>query len=131
MAERLRLLEQVPPRLHAWFTDQGLPPYRVRQVLQGVFRRRACQFDEMTDLPGALRDLLAEHFQIFTGRVTAHQKADDGSEKLLLELADGQQVECVLLRDDRRHCTACVSTQVGCAMGCAFCATGWMASPAI
>jgi 23S rRNA (adenine2503-C2)-methyltransferase len=50
--------------------------------------------------------------------------ADDGAEKLLVELSDAEHIECVLLRDDKQHCTACISSQVGCAMGCAFCATG-------
>ena len=56
--------------------------------------------------------------------MAAHRQAADGTEKLLLELADGQRIECVLLRDDRRHATVCISTQVGCGMGCAFCASG-------
>ena len=78
----------------------------------------------MTDLPAALREQLAAEFQIWTTRVAEHRKAADGTEKLLLELHDGQRIECVLLRDDKQHCTVCISTQVGCAMGCAFCATG-------
>ena len=61
---------------------------------------------------------------LFESRVVAKSISDDGSEKLLLEWSDGRRVECVLLRDDRDHRTACVSVQVGCAMGCAFCASG-------
>ncbi|MBQ9874300.1 MAG: 23S rRNA (adenine(2503)-C(2))-methyltransferase RlmN [Thermoguttaceae bacterium] len=61
---------------------------------------------------------------LYEGRVVAKSLSDDGSEKLLIEWRDGRRVECVLLRDDRAHRTACVSTQVGCAMGCAFCASG-------
>jgi 23S rRNA (adenine2503-C2)-methyltransferase len=67
---------------------------------------------------------LAGEFQIWTARIAAHRRASDGTEKLLLELADGQRIECVLLRDDRGHCAVCISTQVGCAMHCAFCASG-------
>ena len=89
-----------------------------------LFQKRAAGFDEMTDLPAALRERLAAEFQIWTTRVAEHRKAADGAEKLLLELGDAQRIECVLLRDDKEHCTACISTQVGCAMGCAFCATG-------
>ncbi len=63
-------------------------------------------------------------FQIWTTRVAARRQANDGTEKLLLELADGERIECVLLRDDREHCAVCISTQVGCAMRCAFCASG-------
>ena len=61
---------------------------------------------------------------LYEGRVVAKSLSDDGSEKLLIEWRDGRRVECVLLRDDRNHRTACVSVQVGCAMGCAFCASG-------
>ena len=70
----------------------------------------------MTDLPKAVREELAGEFQIWTTRVAARRQADDGTEKLLLELADGERIECVLLRDDREHCAVCISTQVGCAM---------------
>jgi 23S rRNA (adenine2503-C2)-methyltransferase len=78
----------------------------------------------MTDLGATLREQLTAELQIWTTAVVEHREAGDGSEKLLLELGDGQRIECVLLRDDKEHCTACISTQVGCAMGCAFCATG-------
>ena len=89
-----------------------------------LFQKRAAGFEEMTDLPAELRERLAAEFQIWTTRVAQHRKAADGSEKLLLELHDAERIECVLLRDDKEHCTACISTQVGCAMGCVFCATG-------
>lgn len=61
---------------------------------------------------------------LFEGRLVAKSISSDGSEKLLIEWRDGRRVECALLRDDRDHRTACVSVQVGCAMGCAFCASG-------
>lgn len=77
----------------------------------------------MTDLPEALRAELAEEYQIWTSRVAAHKKDDDGTEKLLFELSDQQKIETVLIREGIRR-TICVSTQVGCAMGCVFCATG-------
>ncbi len=77
----------------------------------------------MSDLPAALRQQLAEDFRWWTTRVVLHRKTGDGTEKLLLELSDGQQIECVLLRDGARR-TICISTQVGCAMGCVFCASG-------
>jgi len=78
----------------------------------------------MTDLPAPLRRLLAEQgYRLRTGRVDRRLDAADGTIKCLLELADGEQIECVAIPAPRRL-TACVSTQVGCAMGCAFCATG-------
>ncbi len=118
------ILEQSPAELRDWFQRRELPAYRAGQVQKWLFPRRAADFDEMTDLPAALRVQLAAEFQIWTTRVARCQKAADGSEKLLLELHDAQRIECVLLRDDKQHCTVCISTQVGCAMGCAFCATG-------
>jgi 23S rRNA (adenine2503-C2)-methyltransferase len=77
----------------------------------------------MTDLPRDLRRQLAEEFQLWTAEVVQHTRAEDGTEKLLLELADGGRIECVLLRDRTRR-TICISTQVGCGMGCVFCASG-------
>jgi len=120
----LNLLDQSPEQFEDWFAARGLPGYRARQVRQWIFARRAERFDQMTDLPGPLREQLATEFHIWTTQVVAHQRADDGTEKLLVELTDGERVECVLLRDDRHHRTICISTQVGCGMGCAFCASG-------
>ncbi|MGW8256227.1 MAG: 23S rRNA (adenine(2503)-C(2))-methyltransferase RlmN [Thermoguttaceae bacterium] len=118
------LLELTHEQLQNWFVEAGLPAYRARQVLRWIFKNRAEGFEQMTDLSPRLRVALAEQFIIWSTRIAAHQKADDGSEKLLLQLDDGGKIECVLLRDDRAHCTICISTQVGCSMGCVFCATG-------
>ncbi len=118
------LLEQTPEALRDWFAGRGLPGYRAGQVRRWIFQRRAAAFDEMTDLPAELRKCLAETFPIWTTTVAQCKQAADGTEKLLLQLCDAERIECVLLRDDKQHCTVCLSTQVGCAMGCAFCATG-------
>jgi 23S rRNA (adenine2503-C2)-methyltransferase len=117
-------LEHKPEELRNWFVEQDLPAYRAGQVRNWIFQRRAASFDEMTDLPAALRRRMAEEFTIFSARVVERLESADGTQKLLLELGDLHRVECVLLRDDKQHCAVCVSTQVGCAMGCAFCATG-------
>jgi 23S rRNA (adenine2503-C2)-methyltransferase len=77
----------------------------------------------MSNLPKSLRDDLAAEFALWTSKTVRHLQSADGTEKLLLELADGGRIECVLLRDDDRR-TICISTQVGCAMGCVFCASG-------
>lgn len=119
-----RLLDQSPETLAAWLAQRGLPGYRAGQIRRWVFEKRAAEFDEMTDLPLALRGELAEAFEVLGSTVAARQQSDDGTEKLLLAMGDGQRIECVLLRDDRGHHTACLSTQVGCAMGCVFCASG-------
>ena len=121
---QLHLLEQTPDALQAWFAAQGLPVYRAVQVRRWLFERRAAEFDQMTDLPRPLRSQLADQWTIFTTRIVTHLQADDGTEKLLLETADQERIECVLLRDDKRRRTICISTQVGCPMGCVFCASG-------
>jgi len=118
------IFEQTSAGLRDWFVQSGLAAYRAGQVRKWLFQKRAAGFDEMTDLPVRLRERLAAEFQVWTTQVINHRESADGSEKLLLELGDDQRIECVLLRDDKEHCTACISTQVGCAMGCAFCATG-------
>jgi len=116
-------LDELTRRLAEW----GQPDFRRRQILSWLLQRRAEDFQRMTDLPAALRERLAEHFALFGSRVVAHQGdpgGHDRTEKLLLRLEDDERIECVLLRDEQGHRTACISTQVGCPVGCAFCATG-------
>jgi 23S rRNA (adenine2503-C2)-methyltransferase len=111
--------------LAAWCEARGAQPFRADQIRKWIFGKRVATFDVMTDLSAPLRQALAESFALFSSRIAAHQKSTDGTEKLLLELADGERVECVLMREDDRR-TICVSTQVGCGMGCVFCASGLM-----
>jgi 23S rRNA (adenine2503-C2)-methyltransferase len=106
-----------------WFKAKGEGSFRADQIRRWVFVNRAESFDEMHDLPAKVRDELKNSFAFFASRIIQHQIAKDRTEKLLLELADGQVVECVLMRETGRR-TVCVSTQVGCAMGCVFCASG-------
>lgn len=88
-----------------------------------LFAARTTSFEQMTDLPHGLRNELAHSFHPLGTTVVRHLKSSDGTEKLLLRLVDEHVVECVLMREaDRR--TVCVSTQVGCGMGCVFCASG-------
>src|SRR5262245_31548784 len=116
-------LDTPADELRAWLAERGQPPMRLRQIHRWLFAGRADSFARMTDLPLGLRDELADEFACFSSTVVRRLTASDGTEKLLLRLADGRLVECVLLKEaDRR--TVCVSTQVGCAMGCVFCASG-------
>lgn len=110
-------------QLTQWLKERGHPAYRAAQVRKWVFQSRAQSFDDMSDLPKKLRAELAESFALWTTQIARHSQASDGTEKLLLQLADGGRIECVLLRDGERR-TICISTQVGCAMGCVFCASG-------
>jgi 23S rRNA (adenine2503-C2)-methyltransferase len=117
------LLEAAVDELRAWMASQGYPEYHARQVLEWVVQRRAERFEPMSDLPLVLRQQLALNWSIFGTRVAFQDCSSDGTHKLLLECRDGRQVECVLMAEDRRH-TVCISTQVGCGMGCVFCASG-------
>jgi 23S rRNA (adenine2503-C2)-methyltransferase len=107
----------------AWLVEHGHPAYRAKQLRQWLFEKRAVTFDDMTNLSKPLRTELAGEFQIWTSHIAKHLEAGDGTEKLLLELADGGRIECVLLREESRR-SICISSQVGCAMGCVFCASG-------
>jgi 23S rRNA (adenine2503-C2)-methyltransferase len=109
--------------LGEWLAAQGQPGWRGRVIWRWLHGRRAGSFADMTDLPRGLRAALEAEYRIWTTTIALHRRADDGTEKLLLELADGQRIECVLLRDGERR-TVCISSQVGCAMGCVFCASG-------
>ena len=99
------------------------PPYRARQVERWLYARGAASFAEMTDLPNALRLQLSDHFTFQRPELVQRQVSADGTRKYLWRLADGVTVESVGIPAGDRL-TVCFSTQAGCAMGCAFCATG-------
>jgi 23S rRNA (adenine2503-C2)-methyltransferase len=117
------ILDVPADELRAWLAERGQPPMRVSQIRRQVLANRAVTFDSMSDLPKELRADLAESFDVFSTRVERHLTASDDTHKLVLRLADGGMIESVLIQDDGRA-TACVSTQVGCGMGCVFCASG-------
>ena len=117
------VLEPDSTELHKWLSDHGTPPFRAAQIRKWLFQKRVVSFDEMTDLPRQLRESLKTEFAIWSSEIVQHRGARDGTEKLLLKLPDRGQIECVLLREGHRR-TICISTQVGCAMGCVFCASG-------
>jgi 23S rRNA (adenine2503-C2)-methyltransferase len=106
-----------------WLEAEGQPRLRAGQIRRWILAGRAASFDQMTDLPLPLRTRLAEEFVPLASSIDRRLTASDGTEKLLLRLADGHFVECVLLPEEDRR-TVCVSTQVGCGMGCVFCASG-------
>jgi 23S rRNA (adenine2503-C2)-methyltransferase len=107
----------------AWMVERGLPVYRARQVLDWIIRRRAESFELMSDLPKSLRQQLDAEWTVFGTRVIYHGTAVDGTHKLVLECRDRRRVECVLMAEASRR-TVCLSTQIGCGMGCVFCASG-------
>ncbi|MFK7738434.1 MAG: 23S rRNA (adenine(2503)-C(2))-methyltransferase RlmN [Pirellulaceae bacterium] len=120
---RPHLLDWDSGELAFWLKEKGHPKFRLGQILGWIYERRATSFDDMSDLPKTLRSELESEFRLWSSSVKEHQVADDGTEKFLLDLADKGRVECVLLRDGGRR-SICVSSQVGCAMGCVFCASG-------
>jgi len=117
------ILDLSHEELHAWMQEQGFPAYRARQLIKWLFPGRATDFDMMTDLPDSLRQQLKQTFCLWQTEVVRCHEDEDGTEKLVLQLADRGRIECVMLREGSRR-TICISTQVGCAMGCVFCASG-------
>ena len=111
--------------LAEWLAARGEPAYRLRQVLPRLWQRPVEHWADATDLPAALRADLDESFPLPRLETAAHQVSKDGTEKFLWKLADGEAVESVLIPEGRRR-TLCISSQVGCALGCVFCATGRM-----
>jgi 23S rRNA (adenine2503-C2)-methyltransferase len=109
--------------LLVWLHSRRQAVLRARQIRRWILAGRAESFNAMSDLPFDLRQSLAAEFTPLGTRVERHQSARDRTHKLLLRLHDDQLIECVLLQEDGRH-TACISTQVGCGMGCVFCASG-------
>jgi len=117
------ILDLSHEQLHAWMQEQGFPAYRARQLIKWLFPGRATDFDMMTDLPESLRQQLKQTFCLWQTEIVRCHEDEDGTEKLVLQLADRGRIECVMLREGSRR-TICISTQVGCAMGCVFCASG-------
>lgn len=101
----------------------GQPRFRVKQIHDWLWIKGARSFDEMTNLPKTLREELSAQVRFSTAEELIRQVSHDGSRKYLLGFADGVSVECVGMPSGNRL-TVCASTQAGCAMGCAFCATG-------
>ena len=114
--------DHTPEELRSLFQSWELKPFRARQVIEWIHRRRILSFDEMTNLSKADRELLKQRARIGGLDVLACEKSTDLTEKWLLGLEDGHRIETVLIPDEDRW-TQCISTQVGCAMGCAFCRT--------
>ncbi|HEX6779496.1 MAG TPA: 23S rRNA (adenine(2503)-C(2))-methyltransferase RlmN [Ktedonobacterales bacterium] len=120
------------PELESWLAERGEPRFRARQVYEWLHRRLELDFSKMTTLPASLRQTLAEQTTAGGMTLRREQVSKDGrTRKMLLALEDGRLIESVLMlfpstAESRARATACISTQVGCALGCTFCATGQM-----
>ena len=112
-----------PDELGMILRDLKQPAFRTKQIVEWVFDKNVSSFDEMTNIPKALREQLAEQFSFNAPEEIARQVSSDGSRKYLLRFSDGVSVETVAM-PSRSKLSVCISTQAGCAMGCVFCATG-------
>ncbi len=121
--EKIYLLDYELEELKEKMVELGEPDYRATQLYQWVYRKRVYDLDKMSNLSKALRARMAESFTILAGEVLAERESKDGTKKILLDFGDQIQAETVLIPLPD-HYTACLSTQSGCPVKCAFCATG-------
>jgi 23S rRNA (adenine2503-C2)-methyltransferase len=122
---RIDLTELDRPALEAALAERGHQTFHARQLFAWMYRRGVTDVDVMTDLSRDLRAALTASFTLTTPAVVNREQSSDGTEKFLLRLADRRQIESVFI-PDTPSMTFCISTQVGCAMACAFCLTGKM-----
>ncbi len=123
MAEKLNLLGSSQSALESFFAEKGDRPFRARQVLQWIHQRGITEFDLMTDLSKRLRTSLTLAAKVEVPKTISESVSTDGTVKWLFESGSGQAVETVFIPEPGRG-TLCISSQVGCALDCAFCATG-------
>jgi len=119
------LVEHERAGLEAALAELGYPRFHAGQIFRWLYRRCVVAADAMTDLPRELREALATKFRLTTPALVQREKSVDGTEKFVLRLSDGRAIESVFIPDTPAM-TFCISTQVGCAMACAFCLTGKM-----
>src|SRR2546429_2505052 len=112
-------------RVAEWLAQRGEPAYRSTQIVPRLWQRPVRTWDQATDLPAPLRSALAAAFPLRRLALGTRQLSSDGTEKYLWDLGDGEAIESVLIPEGKRR-TLCISSQVGCALGCVFCATGRM-----
>ena len=105
-----------------WLQEQKQPKFRANQIFDWLFKKRVTSIDEMSNLPKDLKGLMQESFDVTTLKERKKQVASDGTTKFLFELSDGDLIETVLMRH-KYGCSVCVTTQVGCRIGCKFCAS--------
>jgi 23S rRNA (adenine2503-C2)-methyltransferase len=120
---KVNLLDFNAEGLANWFSQLGEKPFRARQVLRWMHRAGCDDFEQMTDVAKTLRATLAQVAEIRGPQPIGDSVADDGTRKMLLDVGHGNAVETVFIPETHRG-TLCVSTQVGCALECAFCSTG-------
>lgn len=120
---KLDLRSMTHGQLQELMSELGQPAFRVKQIEEWVWRKNVSSFDEMSNLPKTLRHALQDRVTLDSAEEIARQLSTDGSRKYLLRFPDGVSVECVGM-PSKGKLTACASSQAGCGIGCAFCATG-------
>ncbi|MCD6586405.1 MAG: 23S rRNA (adenine(2503)-C(2))-methyltransferase RlmN [Desulfobacteraceae bacterium] len=108
--------------LTRWFEKNGIQPYRTTQIMRWIYLKQVHSFNEMTDISKNNRKLVSDNFSFSMPEKKQVESSADGSKKYLFGLHDGNCIETVLI-PEKNHYTLCISTQVGCAMGCQFCMT--------
>ena len=111
-----------PDELKTWLSENGEKPFRSDQILQWLYKQRVSSFDDMSNLSKELREKLEEQFTLTTLKTLIQQTSADGTMKFLFELHDGYSIETVLMKHEYGN-SVCVTTQVGCRIGCTFCAS--------
>lgn len=122
MGEKICISDLTLDALTAYIVGLGQPKFRAKQIFKWLHQKLVTEFSQMTDQPKALLAQLEEQCTIAVPVIRRRQQSRDGTVKYLLQLADGNCIETVLMRYKYGN-TVCVSTQVGCAMGCRFCAS--------
>ncbi|MGM9945836.1 MAG: 23S rRNA (adenine(2503)-C(2))-methyltransferase RlmN [Lysinibacillus sp.] len=124
--EKPKLKESIyslrPDELEVWLKEHGEKPFRAAQIYDWLYNKRVKTFDEMLNLSKGLREKLEENFTLTTLSTIVKQESKDGTIKFLFQLQDGYSIETVLMRHDYGN-SICVTTQVGCRIGCTFCAS--------
>ena len=125
----MNLLDQLPGEAERtiieWTANQGLPAYRARQIFPRLWQRPVGKWTDCSDLSKDLTSLLERDFPLHRPKQVERQESADGTVKYLWEMQDGAAVESVVIPEGKRR-TLCISSQVGCAYKCKFCATGKM-----
>ena len=119
MSGSVDLAELELDELETTLADRGVERFHARQLYRWIYRRGVTNFESMTDLARPLRAQFGESFVVSTPRVVSHEQSADGTRKFVLELVDRRRIESVFIPDTPAM-TFCISTQVGCAMGCGF-----------
>src|SRR5262249_43921414 len=125
MTVRPDLAELELHEIEAALESRGVERFHARQLFRWLYKRGCCDIERMTDLSRPLRLRLLDEFRVTTPRIGGDDTSIDGTRKFVLELDDARRIESVFI-PDTPSMTFCISTQVGCGMGCGFCLTGKM-----